>query len=69
LRDPRFAAVEDALTAGDAATALTQVKILPEEVQQHLTPWQGKLETRAAIDAALQEVSAALTAPMQEKIP
>ncbi len=58
LRDPRFADLEKALEAQDSAAALAASGNLPAAVRETLGDWQAALESRMALDAAVQELSA-----------
>ncbi|GAB5449360.1 COG4223 family protein [Gymnodinialimonas sp.] len=58
--DAVLSRAEAAVAAGDLETALTEIAALPEGAQAMLNDWVGQVETRAAADAALAELSATL---------
>jgi hypothetical protein len=58
LHDAQFAALENALDAGDAAATAEAFRALPAEAQQHLAAWQEKLTARLEADQALRALQA-----------
>lgn len=58
--DAVLSRAQAAVAAGDLPTALTEITALPEGAAAMLNDWVGQVESRAAAQAALAELSAAL---------
>lgn len=58
--DAILSRVQAAVTAGDMATALTEITALPDGAKAELAPWVADAETRVAIEAALETVAQTL---------
>jgi hypothetical protein len=67
LHDARFADLEKALDAGDAAAALEAVKALPEEARKNIGAWQAELEARKTLDDTLQTLTVYFTTSSPER--
>lgn len=58
--DAVLSRVGAAVTAGDLATALTEISALPDGAAAMMNDWVTQVETRVAADAALAELAATL---------